>query len=543
MSEPSTPPASTPPGDTPPTSGATTAPAPKERRRRRTGPLIAAGVVAVALIAGGITWAVSANSGSQANAGGVVDTTATVNVGLRLQPDNLDVRKTSGIALDQVLLDNVYEGLITRGPDNTYVPRIAQKYEVSADGLTYTFTLRDNVTFHDGAKLTADDVVWSYNTVKDDDSVNGHGDFADVSKISSPDAKTVVITLTKPNLGFLWSLTGRAGIVLEKAAKNDLATTANGTGPFTIGTGGWKQGDSLTLTRNQKYYLDAPSIAAVTFIYYSDQSALDNALQAGDLDVGSTTKAVAKGYDSKAGWSVKETSSSDVWTIAFNNQKAPLNDVRVRQAIRQAIDHKAFLALDDVSGKALGSPIPDTDPGYTDLTSIDPYDPAAAKKLLADAGYANGLDLTLTIPSLYGATVSDLLTSQLREVGITLTVKQVEFPVWLDSVYKQHDYDLSFVDHAEARDFGNYANPKYYFGYDNPKVQDLYTQSQETTDLAASDKLLAQASKLVSEDAAADWLYNSSGNQIIRSTISGFPTTNTNARLDLSKVVVDSAKK
>lgn len=541
MSEPTTPPASTPPPTDQPDQSEQLK-QPKERRRRRTAPLVIAGVVAAALVAGGVVWAVTANGSSEASAGGVVDTSATVTVGLRLEPDNLDVRTTSGIALDQVLLDNVYEGLITRGPDNTYVPRIAEKYEVSSDGLEYTFTLRDGVTFHDGAKLTAEDVVWSYNTVKDDDSVNGHGDFADVTKISSPDAKTVVIDLAKPNLGFLWSLTGRAGIVLEQAAKNDLATTANGTGPFTIAKGGWKQGDSLTLDRNEHYYRDAPSIASVTFVYYSDQSALDNALQAGDLDVGGTTKTVAKGYASKTGWTVNETSSSDVWTLAFNNQKAPLNDVRVRQAIRQAIDHKAFLSLDDVSGKALGSPIPDSDPGYTDLTSIDPYDPAAAKKLLAEAGYANGLDLTLTIPSLYGATVSDLLTSQLREVGITLTVKQVEFPAWLDTVYKQHDYDLSYVDHAEARDFANYANPDYYFGYDNRQVQDLYAQSQETTDLDASSKLLAQAAKLVSEDAAADWLYNSSGNQVIRDTISGFPTSNTNARLDLSKVVVGSAK-
>jgi peptide/nickel transport system substrate-binding protein len=155
--------------------------------------------------------------------------------------------------------------------------------------------------------------------------------------------------------------------------------------------------------------------------------------------------------------------------------------------------------------------------------------------LLAEAD-AEDLDLTLTIPSAYGTTVSQILVSNLRDVGITLTVNPVEFPAWLNDVYINQDYELSFVLHTEARDFENWANPDYYFTYDNPEVQRLYAESVAATDEATAADLLAQAARIVSEDHAADWLYNGASVLAVSTAVTGMPSTNVNERLNLAEL-------
>lgn len=117
-------------------------------------------------------------------------------------------------------------------------------------------------------------------------------------------------------------------------------------------------------------------------------------------------------------------------------------------------------------------------------------------------------------------------------------MNSVEFPAWLDSVYTKHDYDLSFVLHVEPRDFGNFANPDYYFGYDNPEVQKLYAQSQTELDAKKSAQLLSQAAEIVAKDAAADWLYEDETLTAVRPGVHGFPKESINSRLDLRGVTV-----
>ena len=192
------------------------------------------------------------------------------------------------------------------------------------------------------------------------------------------------------------------------------------------------------------------------------------------------------------------------------------------------------------AGETLYGPIPELDPGYEDLESTAPFDPAAAKKLLAEAG-AEDITLNLTIPAFYGSTVSQILVSNLHDVGITLKVDNVEFPTWISDVYTNKDYELSFVLHTEARDFENWANPDYYFTYDNPKVQDLYAQSTRATDPDTSADLLKQAAKIVAEDQAADWLYNGASVVAVGTDITGFPSVNVNERLNLAELATSQS--
>ncbi len=502
------------------------------RRFRRTA-LISA-LAATALI-------LSACSGSPepaASPTGEPDPDATLRVGLVLEPTNLDIRHTSGAALEQILIDNIYEGLVTRTQENEIVTRLATDYEVSADGLRYTFTLAEGIVFHDGSPLTSADVVSSYETVRSDATVQGNAEFAAVTSITAPDASTVEIVLSKPDQNFLFALTGPAGLVFKSGDTTDLKTAENGTGPFTLTR--WNKGSTISFARSDAYWGEPAGVAAVEFQYIPDFTAGVNAALAGDLDVLTAVDPnLAPQLEDSGDFSVTTGRTTDKATLAFNNAKAPLDDVRVREALRLAIDHDAL--IDAVgAGTPLAGPIPELDPGYEDLSDVISYDPERAKELLEEAGQED-LELTLTIPAFYGTTVPKVLISDFAEVGVTLDVDSVEFPTWLEDVYTNHDYDLSFVLHVEPRDFGNFANPDYYFGYDNAEVQKLYAQAQTEVDPEKSADLLAQAARIVSEDHAADWLYNGETLTAVSPLVSGFPQDSINSRIDLASVAVQNA--
>ncbi|BDV30119.1 ABC transporter substrate-binding protein [Microbacterium terricola] len=493
---------------------------------------------AALLAAGALTLsACTADPSTTPTATGTPDPNAEITVGLVLEPTNLDIRHTSGAALEQVLIDNIYQGLVTRTQDNEIVDALATGHTVSDDGLTYTFTLASGVTFHNGEDLTVDDVVDSLTAVKDDDTIIGHADFAGVDSIAADGDDTVVITLTEPNQNFLFTLTGPAGLVFKSGDKTDLQTAANGTGPFTLVN--WTQGDSIEFARNDEYWGDKAGVAGVVLQYIPDFTAGVNAALDGTLDVlTAVDPTLAPQLDEAGGFTLTNGKTTDKGTLAFNNKKAPLDDARVREALRLAIDHQAL--VDTVgAGTTLFGPIPELDPGYEDLSDVAPYDPAKAKELLADAGVED-LELTLTIPSFYGTTIPTVLVSDFNEIGVTLTVQSVEFATWLEDVYTNHDYDLSYVLHVEPRDFGNFANPDYYFGYDNPEVQSLYAEALATVDPDASADLLAEAARIVAEDDAADWLYNGQTITAVGDGISGFPQDSINSRLNLAGVAVSS---
>jgi len=500
----------------------------QQPRRRRIGIAIGSSVGIVALVG---TLAGCAPAVAEAP----VASDASVAIGLRLEPTNLDIAHTSGIALDQVLIDNVYEGLLTRTDDGNVDDLIAESHTVSDDGLVYTFAIRDGIVFHDGSELTVDDVVWSLSQVKDDETFSAHPEFASVESIAA-DGSNVVITLTQPNSSLLWSIAGRAGIVFDEQATNDLETTSNGTGPFSLAE--WKQGDSITLERNDDYWGDTALIGEVVFQYFTDSSAEVNAVLAGDLDIATGIDAnLVTQLEGNDDYDLVAGKTTDKFTLAFNNAKVPFTDIRVRQAIRQAIDNDALIAAVNGAGYNISGPIPDGDPGYEDLTAVDAYDPEAAKALLAEAGVSD-LKLDLTIASFYGTTLTDVLTTQLADVGITLTVKPVEFATWLEDVYTNHEYDLSIVDHAESRDFQNWANPDYYFGYDNADVQALFAESQTALTPEDAAAKLQEAAKLVASDAPAEWLLVTKSNTAVAKGVTGFPADFTSARLNITDLAV-----
>ena len=485
--------------------------------------LLAAGALLLSACSGGAAPSPTATAGTP-------DPDATVAIRLVAEPGNLDIRETAVASFFLFFFYNVYQGLVSRTPDQKIVDTLASSHTVSDDDLTYTFVVREGVTFADGQALTPQDVVWSLQQVKDNASYRDSARLANVASIVA-NGQEVVVTLSAPDRTFLWNLTGRAGLVLKEGDTIDRKTAANGTGPFVLAD--WKQGDSITLQRNDVYWGEKAKVKEVVLDYVPDtQAALSGAL-AGEFDVVTGFDATLKDQiEANGDFALVLGKSTDKGTLAMNSTKGPLADKRVRQAIRQAIDKKSIVeALG--AGQTLYGPIPELDPGYADLESTAPFDPDAAKKLLADAG-AEDITLTLTIPSWYGTTVSQILVSNLNDVGITLKVNQVEFPTWINDVYVNKDYELSFVLHTEARDFENWTNPDYYFTYDNPKVQQLYASYIAATDDDTANGFLKDAAKLVAEDQAADWLYNGASVVAVGTDVTGFPTVNTNERMNLA---------
>jgi peptide/nickel transport system substrate-binding protein len=230
----------------------------------------------------------------------------------------------------------------------------------------------------------------------------------------------------------VWNLIGRAGIVLEQGETVDYQTDANGTGPFALDQ--WRQGDSIAFVRNEAYWGEPAQLAEVVFDHIPDNQAAFNAALAGEVDVVTGFDANLREQIEATGDSVFELGqSTDKGTLAFNQTSGPLADVRVGQAI----DHDAIVqAL--ASGQTRYGPIPELDPGYEDLAHVAPYDPEAARALLAEAG-AEDLELTLTIPSFYSTTIPQILVSDLNEVGITLEVESVDFSTWLNDVFINQD--------------------------------------------------------------------------------------------------------
>lgn len=499
-----------------------------EKRNRSKTLLIVALIAVVALVVGAVWFFARGDSGDTAAEG-----KRELAVGLVLEPTSLDVRANAGVATGQILIDNVYQGLVGIAPGTVadIVPVLATDLpENSADGLEYSFTVREGVKFHSGSVLTVDDVVDSLSTTLVPEVV---GFSAQIEAVGEHGVK---IVLEQPNSLLLWQLANTPGLILEQGATNDLQSTANGTGPFVFDQ--WKQGDSITLTKNANYWGEAATIDGAVFRFFPEGRAAVNALKDGDIDVHTALLPPLRAeFENNAKFTMVRAASSDVFTLAYNSAKAPFDDPKVRKALSMAIDGEALVASQNGDATPLGGPITSLEPGYEDLTSVNAYDPEGARKLLAEAGKQN-LSLTITAPNFYDTSALDIITSQLAEVGISAKVNPVEFPTWLSEVYTNHDFDLSYIDHAEARDFANYTNPAYYFGYNNAEVQKLYGEALESTDPAAADELLKQAAHLVAEDAPAKWLFNYTPTNVVSTQVSGFPEVNTNNRVNLAGVTI-----
>lgn len=491
-----------------------------------------------ALLMGGLMLAGCSSTGSALQpAAGDVDPTAIVDIQVGLEPTSLDVRTTSGAGLVQLMRGNVYEGLVGMSEDLEILPALASEWEISEDGLTYTFTVREGVKFHDGTDMTIDDIVGSLEASSAEGSLNPDAKrMGAVEKIEATDDTTLVITLSQRDINFLDTLTTAAGFVTPQTADLDIASTSNGTGPYTVEQ--WNQGSTISLTPSADYWGDAPQNGGVVFHYISDATTAATALRSGEIDmIAGTNPETAALFADDSDFNVSEGASTNWMTLGFNNAYGPLSDQRVRQALRQGINKQELIEVIGGGAIEVGSMTVPSDPWYVDTLDSAPYDPEAAKELLKEAGQEN-LSLTLTVSNTYDTIITEFIAAELAEIGVDVTIDSVEFATWLEQAYTNKDYELTMVLHVDPSTLSYYGNPAYYWNYDNPEVQELVSEANTSASIDERNEKLSEVAQIVADDSASDWLYAPQTLIVTDNALAGYPTSRIANNLRVSTITV-----
>jgi peptide/nickel transport system substrate-binding protein len=438
-------------------------------------------------------------------------TRTDVNIGLVLEPPNLDPTAGAAAAIDEVVYANIFEGLTRFAADGSIIPALAESWDISEDGITYTFHLHTGVTFHDGTTFDADDVVFSLDRARAPDSVNAQKAlFADIASVEATDPATVVVTLSKPNGSFLFNMAwGDAVIVAPETAETN-ATNPVGTGPFAFED--WVQGDHVDIVRYANYWGTPAQLEHASFRFIGDPTAAFAALQAGDVDAYPNYPApeTLTMFQGDPRFAVVVGSTEGETLLALNNAKPPLDDVRVREAIAHAIDRQAL--IDGAmfgNGTPIGTHFAPHNPAYVDLTAQSNYDPERSKALLAEAGHADGLTLRLALPPVatYARRGGEIIAQQLAQVGITAEISNLEWAQWLEQVFTNHDFDMTVISHTEPMDIEIYGRDDYYFGYHSDAFKAIMTELANTTDEARRTELLQDAQRQIADDYVNAFLF------------------------------------
>lgn len=463
----------------------------------------------------------------------------SITVAIQLEPPNLDPTGGAAQAIDSVLYANVFEGLTRFDANGAIIRGLAQSWDISDDGLVYTFNLAAGVTFHDGTTMDAEDVKFSLDRARAEDSTNAQkGLFAGITDVTVIDPLTVQVTLDQPNGNFLFNMAWGDAVIVAPESIENIASNPVGTGPFAFSD--WVQGDRLEMTRNPDYWGDAPALESATFRFISDPTAAFAAVMAEDVDafVGFPAPENLPQFEADPRFQVLYGNTEGETILSTNNKMPPFDNKLVRQAVAHAIDRQAI--IDGAmfgQGTPIGTHFAPHNPDYVDLLSRSEYDPDKARALLAEAGFADGFTTTLKLPPpSYARRGGEIIASQLRAVGIETEVTNLEWAQWIEEVFTNKDFGLSIVSHTEPMDIGIYANPDYYFQYDSPAFQALMEELNATTDPAGRSVLLGQAQTMIADDYVNGYLFQLAIATVAKAGLQGLWTNQPTAAVDLTGV-------
>ncbi len=447
-------------------------------------------------------------------------------LGMTLEPaPGLDPTAGAASAIAEVVLYNVFETLTKINSDSRTTPLLADSWKVSDDLKTWTFKLRPGVKFSNGEACDAAAVKFSFERAVAKESVNkDKATFANIERIDTPDATTVVLNLKNSDVDLLFKLGQATAIIVEPKSVATNATQPVGTGPFKLDN--WAKGSAITLARwdGHRNAKDV-KMKRVQIRFISDPAAQVAALLSGDVDLFPRVAAARslKQFEGNKKFQVVIGGSRAKTILAINNKRKPLDNVLVRRAIASAIDRKAVIeGAADGFGTPIGSYLVPGTPGYVDFTSVNSFDVAKARALLHQAGVQLPLELTMKLPPTpYARQGGEVIAAQLAKVGITAKIENVEWAQWLSGVYGQKAYDLTVISHVEPLDFGNFARPGYYWGYESAEFNTLWSKIQSTVKPEDRNKLMGQAQELVARDAVHAYLYQPTWITVANSRLKG----------------------
>ncbi|AYE87575.1 ABC transporter substrate-binding protein [Sulfitobacter sp. D7] len=451
---------------------------------------------------------------------------AELVIGMQQEPTSLDPTADATASIDSMMTQNVFESLTTVAENGEVQPNLAASWEVSEDGLTYTFTLAEGVTFHDGSTLDAEDVVYSFERAMGEDSVNPSKDiFEPIESVKAVDTQTVEITLSGKDAFFLFNMgQGDSAIVAAESAEGNNANPV-GSGPFKFDS--WTRGDRLTLIKNPDHR-DAADVALdkVVFRFISDPAAATAAMMAEELDAfpGFPAPELLPQFEADPRFRVNVGSTEGEVILAMNNAKPPFDNVEVRRAVATAIDRNEIIE-GAMYGQAvpIGSFYPPHGTAYVDLTDAYPHDSAKAEEMFEAAGVA-GATMTLRVPPFpYATRSAEIIQNQLSEAGIDAKVENVEWGFWIDEVYKKKNYDMTIIAHTSPNDMGNFARgPDYFYGYDNAEMTALWEKITTEVDAEARDELLKQGQQMLSDQSVHGFLFQLPLLGVFRQEVEGY---------------------
>lgn len=499
-------------------------------------------VAAVMLCLAGVLSSCSAghtaiHTASGSHSGGVV-------VALAAAPASLDFTTTSGAAIPQAMMANIYEGLVRINQQGEIEPLLANDWTISEDGKNYRFNLRRGVTFSNGSPFNAQAAKFSIERVQSDAWTNGlKAQMDPVESVTAVDDYILEVTLKERSNNWLWNMGTFVGAMFSPDGVDNLAVNPIGTGPYVLDK--WNVGQSLEFVAREDYWGEAPKNNRAALRYFGDAVAATNALQSGDVDVVYSMQSpeLLETINARGEYSVEVGTTNGEVVLSMNPRRAPFDNPNVRKAVMYAINRQDVIntAWDSYGTDTGAVPASPADPWYF-VSDQYPYDPDKARELLADVD--KPIPVTISVPSLpYAQAASEMVVSQLRDVGFDVKIESTEFPaVWLAKVYKGHDFDMSIISHVEARDIPNmFGNPDYYIGFGSDEIQQLLSEA-DTGPKDQQDATMRKAIQTILDDAAADTLFNLPNIVVSDPAISGVPVNSVTQALPLAPISREGGK-
>jgi peptide/nickel transport system substrate-binding protein len=453
-------------------------------------------------------------------------------IGVSSDPDTLDPWKATQFQAVNVL-QNLYGTLTEFDADLEVEPGLAESWEVSEDGLSVTFHLRDGVTFADGSTFGSEDVVASLQAIQDEATAAvAAASLASVTAIDAPDESTVVLTLSAPDAALPANLAVVNMAILDSELDaEEIASTPNGTGPFTLSDRTPNQ--SITLARNDDYWGDPAILDTVEFRVIADESAIVSALQSGNVHLAQFDDALIAETAEAGGLVVEETPQLSYHVLQLNARKGALTDVNVRLAIQCAVDRQEVLDTAALGEGEVTGPI--TSPLYKSDPSARPCpekDLDQAREYLAAAGHPDGVTIrTIVSQGEYSTSVNEAqnLQAQLAEAGITLELEVLESGAFVDR-WVAADFEAAVAlnggrpdpDGMYGRYFTSTGNLNQVAGYSSDTLDQLFAQGRALTDTAERKPIYDEIARELEDNAAWIWLFTGYSYTVTTPEVSDF---------------------
>lgn len=456
-----------------------------------------------------------------------------LNFALTGNPDTLDPHKTSGTLTFQTI-KSLYDTLAEPDENGVIIPALAESWDVSADSLTWIFHLRKNVKFHNGDSFNSEDVKATFERVLAEETGSPHKkEMSIIASIDTPDNLTVVFNLSGPHSPFLASIASGWGAILPKSLidnDHDFDSMPVGTGPYKLEE--WVRDSKVVFVKNDNYWMPGlPKLDKIVLHIIPESSIQVQSLVTGQIDIvfiidSDDIPMLEERSDVK----LEKNLASLILVMPMNTSVAPLNNIKVRQAINYAVDKQKILDIAYGGGEPIGTFMDRGNAYYEDFADLYPYNPEKAKQLLKEAGVGDDVELILYLPQNYNPHVKagEMYQEMLIKVGLNVKIQLIDWSTWISDVYRASKFDLTVIGHTGKLDpdgtLSGYGEGKY-VQWMNADAAGFIKKAAATIGYEKRKVLYKQALELMAKEVPFVYLGSSYRTTGLRTEVIGFRIT------------------